>query len=71
MAIPGTAKPQPLSVSRPDDGVEELVESVFVEDLAVAAAHPALNENLAAATCPQLRSKQWRAITRSSNVVKC
>jgi hypothetical protein len=72
MAIPGTAKPQPLSVSRPDDGVEELVESVFVEDLAVAAAHPALNENLALALLRRrdLPAAAIEAMARNNSVIK-
>lgn len=49
MTASGTApgKAQPISVSRPAAGVEELIESAFVEDLVVAAGHGALNEDLA------------------------
>lgn len=38
---------KPISVSRPTAKVEELVESVFVEDLVVAAGHGLMNEDLA------------------------
>jgi hypothetical protein len=51
MTSSGTAptKTQPLSVTRPGASVQELVESVFAEDLVLAAGHASLNEGLALA----------------------
>jgi hypothetical protein len=74
MTTPGTAptKAQPLSVSRPDAGIEELVESVFAEDLLVAAGHAALNEDLALALLRRrdLVAPAIEALARNTSVIQ-
>jgi hypothetical protein len=74
MATPGTAptKTQPLSVSRPEAGVEELVQSVFAEDLVVAAGHSSLNESLALALLHrrELPAAAIEAMARNTSVIQ-
>jgi len=70
----GTAsgKPQPISVLRPAAKIEELIESSFAEDLAVAARHGSLTEDLALAMLRRrdLAPTAIEGMTRNHAVMK-
>src|SRR5438270_8320714 len=73
MRIPRISrKPRPLCVVRPNARVEELLESVFAEDLVVAAAHGSLNESFALALLHRrdLPAAAIEALRRNSLLVK-
>ena len=74
MTGPGTAptKAQPLSVTRPAATVQELIDSVFAEDLIAAAGHGSLNEGFALALLHRrdLPAAAIEAIARNSSVIK-
>ena len=65
-------KPQPISVERPSARPEELVESLFVEDILAAAKHSALNEDLALTILRRrdLQASVLEAIARNHSVIK-
>jgi len=69
---PFSGRVQPISVERPTARPEELVESLFVEDILAAAKHSALNEDMALTILRRrdLQASVLEAIARNHSVIK-